>query len=291
MFTGAITALVTPMRGGNVDLSALRAFVDFQIEAGIDAVVPCGTTGESATLTDEEQAQVIRTVVEQTRKRVPVIAGAGANSTAKAVQLSKMAAEAGADGLLHVTPYYNKPNQAGLVAHYSALAAAVKLPIVVYNVPGRTGCDLLPETMAQLAKLPGIVAIKEATGLLARGQQVVAACGEKVSVLSGDDATCLGLTLLGGHGVISVVSNVIPGPMAKMIAAARKGALDEARRIHYQYQNLMDLMFVESNPIPVKAGVAALGFGQNELRLPLVPLGGEKLERLTAELRRLGVLS
>ena len=281
MFQGAITALATPLRGGEVDLKGLRELVERQIQQGINGLVPCGSTGEAATLSREEQA----------RKRVPVIAGAGSNSTRAAIELSAMAADAGADGLLHVTPYYNKPPQAGLLAHFRAVAEAVRLPVLLYNVPSRTGCDLLPDTVAKAAQLPRVVGIKEATGNLARGQAVIAACPRDFVVLSGDDATCLALTLMGGAGVISVVSNLVPGAIVRMIAAARAGQVEQARALHYQHQGLMDALFIESNPVPVKAALSLIGIGANEVRSPLQPLAGEKLEALRAELSRLGLVS
>lgn len=291
MLQGAITALVTPMRNGEIDAPRLRDFVEWQISEGINGLVPCGTTGETPTLSKEEIALVIRTVVEQAKGRVPVIAGAGTNSTAKTIENAKLAAECGVDGLLVVTPYYNKPTQANLVAHYTAVADTVDRPIVVYNVPGRTGCDILPATLGTLAKHPRIAAVKEATGSLIRGQQVIAATrGEDFAVLSGDDFTCLALTLLGGQGVISVVSNLMPKATAQMIAAAHANNNEQARRLHYEMLPLMDLLFIESNPIPVKAGAALLGHTENELRMPLQPLGGEKLEQLRAEMKRLGLL-
>ncbi|MBK8481423.1 MAG: 4-hydroxy-tetrahydrodipicolinate synthase [Proteobacteria bacterium] len=292
MFRGAITALVTPMRGGQLDLDGLRALVELQITEGIDGLVACGTTGETPTLDVNEQALVIRTVVEQTKRRVPVLAGAGANATAQAIALSRAAAECGADGLLHVTPYYNKPTQAGLLAHFRALSVASSLPIVLYNVPGRTGCDLLPETVAELAQHERIVGLKEASGSIVRGQQVIAACQrvrKDFSVLSGDDPLALALTAVGGQGVISVISNVAPKLMAQLVRLASESQIAEARAIHYRLLRLMELLFCESNPIPIKAAVALLGFGANELRLPLLPLSGAKLEELSAELKRLGI--
>ena len=292
MFSGAITALVTPMRDGRVDEGKLRELVEFQISEGIDGLVPCGTTGEAPTLSDEEQALVIRTVVAQSKKRVPIIAGAGANATHRAVQLSKLAEECGADGLLHVAPYYNKPTQAGLIAHFRAIEAAVGLPIALYNVPGRTGCDLLPETIAELAQSSRIVALKEATGSIARAQQVIAACMRRdvsIVLLSGDDATAMAFTAMGGVGVISVVSNIVPHKMSELIRLTRESKLSRARTLHYELLTLMELMFCESNPIPVKAGVSLLGLAANELRLPLTPLGGAKLESLAGEMRRLGL--
>jgi 4-hydroxy-tetrahydrodipicolinate synthase len=291
MFEGAITALATPMRDGEVDRKALQELVELQISEGIQGLVPCGSTGEAATLTSEERSSVIRLVVQQTRKRVPVIAGVGSNATRKAILWSRMAAEAGVDGLLHVTPYYNKPTQPGLVAHFRAVAEASPLPILLYNVPSRTGCDLLPDTVATLASVPNIVGLKEATGSLARGQQVLAACPKGFTVLSGDDATCVALCTMGGSGVISVLSNLVPGATMRMIAAARTGRLEEARGIHYRLLPLIDRLSIETNPIPVKAALSLLGCGANEVRLPLLPLEGEKLERLRSELRAQGLLS
>jgi 4-hydroxy-tetrahydrodipicolinate synthase len=291
MFRGTITALATPFRDGEFSRKGLQDLVEFQISEGVDGLVPCGSTGEAATMSREEQSQVIRTVVQQARKRVFVIAGASSNSTRKAIQLSKMAAEAGADGLLHVTPYYNKPTPAGLLSHYRAIGEAVDLPLLLYNVPSRTGCDILPETVSKAAMLPHVVGIKEATGSIARAQQIITLCSKEFVVLSGDDATCLALTLMGGDGVISVISNILPKPMCQMIAAARAGQVEEARQIHYRFQTLMDLLFIESNPIPIKAALSLMGFCQNEVRSPLLSLEGDKLERLRSEMARLGLCS
>jgi len=291
MFSGAITALITPMKqDGAVDLAALRNLVEFQIAEGIDGLVPCGTTGEASTLSLEERAQVIKTTVEQARGRVPVIAGAGANTTPAAVAGSKMAREAGADGVLQVTPFYNKPGPAGLLAHFRAASQATALPLVVYNVPSRTGCDMQPSTVAPIAALPNVVGIKEATGSIVRGQQVIAACPPDFVVLSGDDPTALALTAVGGRGVISVVSNIAPGPMARMIRDARQGRLEQARVLNYTLLPLMELLFVESNPIPVKAAAALMGYGANALRLPLTPLAEEHVGPLRQELQRQGLL-
>jgi len=290
MYSGVITALATPMRGGGIDVAGLKELVEFQIAEGIDGLVPCGTTGEASTLSPAERAQVIGITVERVAGRVPVIAGAGANSTSGAIENSKLAKEAGADALLHVTPYYNKPSAAGLVAHFRAVSEATDLPVLLYNVPARTGCDMQPQTVAQVAAFPGVIGIKEATGSIVRGQQVIAACPADFVVLSGDDATALALTAIGGRGVISVVSNVAPARTVKMIHNAREGRLEEARVLLYHLLPLIDLLFVESNPIPVKAAAALMGYGANELRLPLVPLAGEKLERLQGEMQRQGLL-
>ena len=291
MFIGAFTALVTPMKDGDVHTAGLREFVEFQISEGIDGLVPCGTTGEAATLSARECAEVIRAVVEQARGRVPVIAGASANCTAAAVASSRAAAEAGADALLHVTPYYNQPSQDGLVAHFTAVAGATDLPVVLYNVPGRTCCDMLPDTVARLAAVPNVVGVKEATGSLGRAQQVIAACPDDFAVLSGDDFTCMGMTALGGDGVISVVSNLTPGKVARMIRAAREAEMDAARALHYELEPLMHMLFMESNPVPVKAGVSLMGYTDNHVRLPLLPLDEARVATLRAELESLGVLS
>lgn len=290
MFTGAITALATPLRNREIDKKKLQELVEYQITEGINGLVPCGTTGEAATMDLEEQKLVIRTVVEQARKRVPIIAGASSNATSKALELSKMAADAGADGLLHVTPYYNKPMPSGLVAHFRAIAQATPLPIIIYNVPSRTGCDMQPDTVAAIAQVPGIVGIKEATGSITRGQQIIAACPSHFAVLSGDDVTALALTAMGGAGVISVISNIMPRIMSQMISATREGNLEAARKLHYQMQPLMDLLFIESNPIPVKAALSLKGYTANEVRLPLLPLEGEKLEKLRTEMVRQGLI-
>lgn len=291
MLNGALTALCTPMAmDGALDLKSLKDLVERQISAGIDGLVPCGTTGEASTLSGEERFQVIRTTVEQARGRVPVIAGAGANSTAAAVAAGALAAEAGADALLSVTPYYNKPSQDGLLAHFRAVADQGRLPVVLYNVPGRTGCDLLPATVARAAAHPRIVGIKEATGDLRRGSQVLTAVPEGFSVLSGDDFTCAALCTLGGAGVISVVSNLLPAETAALVRAARAGDLARVRELHFRLFPLMEMLFVEPSPAPTKAGLAMMGIGTSALRLPLLPMTEERQEGLRALLASLGVL-
>ncbi len=294
MFKGALTALITPMRGGanvvEVDLDALCALVDWQIAECIDGLVVCGTTGETPTLSGDEQLQVIKTVVEQTNGRVPVIAGAGANDTQKAIAASHAAAELGVDALLHVSPCYNKPTQRGLIAHFEAIADASSKPVVLYNVPGRTGGRIEPETVAMLADHPNIVALKEASADIGIGQQQIAHTTNKdFVVLSGDDPLCMALTCVGGAGVISVTSNVAPKRVAQMIAAVHAGDLACARALHYGLAPLVQALFCESNPIPIKAASAYLGFGDNVLRLPLTALEGENLEHVHRELARQGV--
>jgi 4-hydroxy-tetrahydrodipicolinate synthase len=293
MFTGVITALVTPLRGDAVDEEALRRLVDEQIASGIDGLVPVGTTGESPTLTNEEHLRVIQLVVEATKKRVPVIAGTGSNSTRETIEMSAAARKVGADGLLLVTPYYNRPGQEHLYRHFKAVVEAVPLPSVLYNVPGRTACDLLPETIVRLAELPQVVGVKEATGSALRASQVLAQLGSKndqVALLSGDDATAFPLFALGARGVISVVSNVAPKQMSAMWDAAAAGDWKKARELHYRLLPLGEGLFVEANPIPVKTAMAMMGRIADEIRPPLYPLAPQHREKLRAQLQELGVL-
>ena len=288
MFKGVITALVTPFRGDAVDEEALRRLVDEQIRAGIDGFVPVGTTGESPTVSVEEHIRIIKIVVEETRKRVPVIAGTGANSTREAIELTREARAVGADGTLQVTPYYNRPTQDGLYRHFKAIADSASLPIVVYNVPGRTGCDLLPETMERLCEVPLVVGIKEATGSAQRAAQIISRVGDRMVVLSGDDATAFPLYALGAHGCISVVSNVAPADMAAMWDAAAAGNWNKARELHYRVFPLSEGLFIEANPIPVKAALAMMGKITDEIRAPLYPMAGanrEKVRKILADLK------
>ena len=288
MFKGVITALVTPFRGDAIDEEALRRLVDEQIRAGIDGFVPVGTTGESPTVSVEEHIRIIKIVVEETRKRVPVIAGTGANSTREAIELTIEARAVGADATLQVTPYYNRPTQDGLFRHFKAVADAAGLPIVVYNVPGRTGCDLLPETMARLCEVPLVVGIKEATGSAQRAAQILSRVGDRMVVLSGDDATAFPLYALGAHGCISVVSNVAPADMAAMWDAAAAGDWKKARELHYRVFPLSEGLFIEANPIPVKAALAMMGKITDEIRAPLYPMAGanrEKVRKILADLK------
>jgi 4-hydroxy-tetrahydrodipicolinate synthase len=288
MFKGVITALVTPFRGDAIDEEALRRLVDEQIRAGIDGFVPVGTTGESPTVSVEEHIRIIKIVVEETRKRVPVIAGTGANSTREAIELTIEARAVGADATLQVTPYYNRPTQDGLFRHFKAVADAAGLPIVVYNVPGRTGCDLLPETMARLCEVPLVVGIKEATGSAQRAAQILSRVGDRMVVLSGDDATAFPLYALGAQGCISVVSNVAPADMAAMWDAAAAGDWKKARELHYKVFPLSEGLFIEANPIPVKAALAMMGKISDEIRAPLYPMTGanrEKVRKILADLK------
>ena len=287
MFRGAMTALVTPLRDGAVDHECLRRLVAEQIAKGIHGLVPCGTTGESPALTFEEHVAVVRTVVDETNKRVPVVAGAGSNSTRHTVELARAVKEAGADGLLLVSPYYVKPTQDGLVAHYRHVLAAAPLPTILYNVPGRTGGEILPETVQRLAEIPEIVAVKEASGNVLRTQQILERCGDRITVLSGDDALTLGILAVGGRGVISVTSNVTPDRVAGVCDAWAAGDVAKARAAHYELLPLHDVLFVETSPGPLKAAMAMLGKIAPEIRLPLVMPESATQERVRAVLVRL----
>jgi 4-hydroxy-tetrahydrodipicolinate synthase len=288
MFKGSIVAIVTPFKNGKVDEKALGDLIEWHIRQGTNAIVPCGTTGESATLDYEEHHRVIRFTVETVRKRVPVIAGTGANATDETIMITKEAKKSGADAALVVAPYYNKPTQEGLYRHYKAVAEAVKMPIVLYNVPGRTAVNILPPTVARLAEIKNIVAIKEATGDMKQVSEVIRLCGNRITVLSGDDFTTLPLMALGGKGVISVSANVAPKLMSQMCAFWEKGRFDDARKIHYRLEPLNASMFIETNPIPVKTALALMGKIKEEFRLPLcemAPANREKLKKVLEELK------
>lgn len=288
---GCGTALATPFRrGGDVDERALRGFVDWQIDEGIDFVVPCGSTGEAATMTLAEHRRVVEITVEQARGRVPVVAGAGSNDTRKAIELSRMMKEAGATHLLHVSPMYNKPPQRGIVAHFLAIAEATDLPIVVYNVPGRTGSNIEAATTLELAKHPRIVAVKEASANLAQISDCILGRPAGFAVLSGDDELTLPILALGGDGLISVVSNVVPKLMTTLVKHAREGRIEEARALHARLLPWMRAAFIESNPMPVKAALAMMGKMENQLRLPLVPMDEKKNDAVTAALKTAGAL-
>ena len=280
MFKGAIVAIVTPFKDGKVDEESFRELIEFQIKNGTDGIVPCGTTGESATLSYEEHDRVIEITVEAVNKRVPVIAGTGSNSTEEAVRLTKHAYDAGVDGVLMITPYYNRPTQEGLYQHYKMIAEKVPIPIIPYNVPSRTGTNLLPETVGKLSRIDNIVGIKEATGSLNQVSEVIGCCGDDFTVLSGDDFTVLPLLAVGGKGVISVTSNVAPADMAGMIDAFEAGDLPRARALHYKMFPLMDALFFETNPVPVKATLAMMGKIEYELRLPLSKMSDANYEKL-----------
>lgn len=282
MFKGSIVAIVTPFTNGAVDFEKLRELVEFQIANGTDAIVPCGTTGEASTLDYDEHMDVVKTVINQVNKRVPVIAGTGSNSTQEAIELSQKAKEAGADGVLLVTPYYNKPTQEGLVRHYTAIADAVAIPQILYNVPGRTGVNMLPETVARLAPHTNIVAIKEATGSLQQASEILALCGDQIDVLSGDDFITFPMMACGAKGVISVLANIMPKAVADLTDAFYAGDLEKARQLHLHTLKIGNAMFIESNPIPVKTALGLMGKCPDEVRLPLCEMSeGNKAKLAT----------
>jgi 4-hydroxy-tetrahydrodipicolinate synthase len=290
MFKGAFTAIVTPFKNGQFDEEAYRELIEFQIQGGIHGIVPCGTTGESPTLSHAEHKRVVETCIAQVKKRVPVIAGSGSNNTAEALELTKHAQQAGADAALMITPYYNKPTQEGLYQHYKTVASQTKIPIVVYNVPGRTSLNLLPETMARLAELPNIIGLKDATGDLKQGSKTLQLCGDKITVLSGDDFTTFPLMCVGGLGVISVVSNPVPGDMAGMCNAFFKGDLEGAKKLHYKMWPLTEAMFIETNPVPVKTAMKLLGKITGEVRQPLCPMSPANEDKLRQVMQKYGLI-
>ena len=288
---GAFTALVTPFHeDGRIDLGALERLAAWQIDSGIDGLVPCGTTGEGATLTPEEHRQVLETVVKVAARRVPVIAGCGTNDTRTTIDGARRAQAAGADALLVVTPYYNKPNRSGMIAHFAAVAEAVPLPVIAYNVPGRTGQNVGAELILRLAEIPGIVGVKEAAGNLEQLAAIVAGRREGFAVLSGDDPLAMPAVVLGATGVISVVSNEAPDLTAELMRAALAGDLPEARRLHYRLLPLMQANFIESNPVPVKTAMALLGRCRDTVRSPLGPPEGGTRRRMAEVLRACGLL-
>ncbi len=290
MLKGAITAIVTPFKEGRLDEAAYRELIEFQIQGGIHGIVPCGTTGESPTLSHAEHKRVVEICIDQVKKRVPVVAGSGSNNTAEAVELTKHAQAAGADFALMITPYYNKPTQEGLYQHYKTIATQVKIPIVVYNVPSRTSLNLLPETMARLMGLPNIVGIKEATGDLKQCAKILELCGDKIIMLSGDDFTVLPLLAIGGHGVISVTSNVTPGDMAGMCNAFFAGDLAGARKLHYKMWPLMEAMFYETNPAPAKTALKLMGKITGEVRQPLWAMSPANEDKLRQVMQGYGLI-
>ncbi len=289
MFSGSLVAIVTPFKNGNVDETAFADLIEYQISSGTHGIVPCGTTGESATLSTEEHERVVALTVEIVNKRVTVIAGTGSNSTDEAITLTKHAKSAGADGALLITPYYNKPMQAGLIQHYSSIAKTSDIPLVLYNIPGRTGVNMTPDTVAQLSNIPSIVAIKEGSGSLQQVSAIIEQCGENITVLAGDDPLTLPMMAIGAKGVITVTANVAPTDMASMVNLAIQGNYEEARRIHYKLVPLFSALFYETNPIPVKAALASMGKIQHELRLPLTPISFENQDRLFNVLKACGL--
>jgi 4-hydroxy-tetrahydrodipicolinate synthase len=290
MFEGVYTALVTPFRDGALDERTLHDLVEAQIAAGVDGLVPCGSTGEAATLSHAEHRRVIEVVVAAARGRVRVLAGTGSNATAEAIELTRHAKEAGADGALLISPYYNKPTPEGIVQHYAAIARETAFPLVVYNIPGRTASNLLPGTLARLAEIEQVVGVKESCGDLHQVAQSMAATPADFEFLSGDDWATLPMLALGGDGVISTASNVAPGEVVELVRAFRAGDLARARDLHYRLLPLLDALFCETNPIPVKAALAMRGLIREELRLPLVPISDANRARLQLALKEFGLL-
>ena len=290
IFKGFGTALVTPMTPTGVDYDALARLIDFQLENGINALVAVGTTGESATLSPQERKEVIRFTIRRVDGRVPVVAGVGTNNTEHVLDFAKSACDDGADGLLAVTPYYNKSTQRGLIAHYTAIADVATKPVIVYNVPGRTGCNILPDTLSVLADHPMIAAVKEASGNMAQVVEIFQKCGDRLDVYSGEDGLVVPTMAMGGIGCISVLSNVVPKQAVEMSDLCFAGNYPEAAKRQLDLLELVNCLFCEVNPIPAKAAVSAMGFGKEYLRLPLVSMEDKNRERLYKEMRRLGVL-
>lgn len=288
MFQGSLVALITPFKNGKVDFGALRALVDWHVEQGTDGLVPVGTTGESPTVDMAEHKKIIETVVKQAKGRIPVIAGAGANATSEALELTRFSKAAGADATLQVCPYYNKPTQEGLYRHFATIAEKVNLPVVLYNVPGRTAVTLAPATVARLAKLKNIVAIKEATGSMDQTSEILALCD--ITVLSGDDSLTLPLMALGAKGVISVVANIVPAEVSKMCMAALEGNFDGALALHRKLFPLCRAMFFETNPIPVKTAAGLMKLCSAEMRLPLCEMGAAAKEQMVKEMKAFGLI-
>jgi 4-hydroxy-tetrahydrodipicolinate synthase len=290
MFSGSMPAIITPFHNGAIDAEALERLVEFHVTSGVSAIVPCGSTGESATLTHQEHADVLRLVVKFVKGRVPVIAGTGSNSTTEAISLTRAAKEAGAAAALLISPYYNKPTQEGIYLHYKAIAEATRFPLIIYNIPGRTASKIEATTIARLAELEHIVGLKEATGSLDEVQEVLRLCGNKLELYCGDDSLTLPVMAVGGVGVISVTANFMPKQTADMTAACLRGDWAMARRLHYAMLPVMRVLFAETNPIGVKAALAMMGYCRDELRLPLLPMSDAPRARLRAAMQQLDLL-
>ena len=290
MFKGSMVALVTPFKDGEVDWQSLEALIEFHVQSGTHGIVPCGTTGESATLTHQEHDDVIKAVIKNVAKRLPVIAGTGSNSTDEAVRLTQQAEKSGADGALMISPYYNRPTQEGIYQHYRTVASAVGIPIIVYNIPGRTGSKIEPETLARMAETKNIVGVKEATGSVDQAIDVIRLCGDRLAVYSGEDTLTFSLMSLGGRGVISTVANVAPKAMAELAEACLKGDWDRGRALQFKLIPLIHGMFIETNPIPVKTALALMGKCRGDLRLPLTPMAEGNLAKLKQTMGEFGLI-
>ncbi|MDI6703709.1 MAG: 4-hydroxy-tetrahydrodipicolinate synthase [bacterium] len=290
MFSGCFVALVTPFSNGKVDKEGLKSLVEFHIKEGIDGIVPCGTTGESATLSMDEHKEVVELVIEYVGGRIPVIAGAGSNNTLEALELTRFAKKAGASAVLSITPYYNKPTPSGLYEHYRTISSEVDIPIILYNIPSRTGINMSPETIKKISEIENVVGVKEASGDLKQVSEIIRLCGEDFTVLSGDDFIILPLMAVGGKGVISATANVAPRDMTNMIKEFNKGNISEARRLHYKLLPLCKAMFIETNPGPVKAALSMMGKISEEIRLPLVKVREDTREKIKKALIEYGLI-
>tara|TARA_Y100000294_G_scaffold89184_1_gene83245 strand:- start:269 stop:1141 length:873 start_codon:yes stop_codon:yes gene_type:complete len=290
MFQGSFVALVTPFKNGKIDEEALKNIIEFQVSNGTNGIVPCGTTGESATLSVEEHNQVVEITVQAVNGRIPVIAGSGSNSTGEAIKLTRHAKEVGANAALHITPYYNKPTQEGLYQHFKKIAGEVDIPIILYNVPSRTSVNMMPETTARLAEIKNIVGIKEATGNLQQISETIKLCGDNFSVISGDDANTLPIIAAGGNGVISVTANIAPEKISALCKSCLEGNFSDARKLHYELLDLNNIMFIETSPVPVKTSLSLMGKITGELRLPLTSLSESSLSKLKILLKQSGIV-
>ena len=290
MFSGSMVALVTPFKDGGVDWQSLEGLIDFHLRNGTHGIVPCGTTGESATLSHKEHDDVIRAVIKAVNRRAPVIAGTGSNSTEEAVRLTRQAERSGADGALMISPYYNRPTQEGIYQHYKTVASEVGIPIIVYNIPGRTGSKIEPETLARLAEVKNIAGVKEATGSVDQAIDVIRLCGDRLAVYSGEDSLIFSLMALGGKGVISTVANVAPKETAQLASACLAGDWQRGRELQFKLMPLIRSVFLETNPIPVKTALALMGKCGGDLRLPLTPMGEGNIKKLAQTLREFGIL-
>ncbi len=290
MFSGSLVALVTPFKEGKVDWKSLEELVQFHLENGTHGIVPCGTTGESATLNHKEHNEVIQTVIKAAKKRIPVIAGTGSNSTEEAVNLTRAAEEAGANGALLISPYYNRPTQEGIYQHYKKVASAVDIPLIVYNIPSRTGSKIEPETLARLSEIKNIAGVKEATGSVDQAIEIMRLCGDRLAVYSGEDSLTYSLMALGGKGVISTVTNVVPKEMSELTEACMQGDWEKGREIQFRLIPLIRNLFIETNPIPVKTALSLMGKCRGDLRLPLTPMGEPNLKKLKQAMTDFGLI-
>ncbi len=290
MLTGSIVALVTPFKDGKVDWKSLDALVEFHISNGTHAIVPCGTTGESATLSHEEHDEVIKAVIKAVNKRIPVVAGTGSNSTEEAIRLTRGAEKSGADGALLISPYYNRPTQEGIYQHYKKVAASVGIPLIVYNIPGRTGSKIEPETLARLSEIENVAGVKEATGSVDQAIDVIRLCGDRLAVYSGEDSLTFSLMALGGKGVISTVANIVPKEMSALAEACLSGKWEEGRKLQLKLVPLIRAVFIETNPIPIKTALSLMGKCRGDLRLPLTPMAESNLKKLKETMAHFGLV-